>query len=317
MVDVSIIIAAWNAEATVRDAVESALTQEGANIEVIVADDASTEGTASVICGLRDPRVRCVRLPENGGPAAARNAAIDQASGTWFAVLDADDVLLPGRINSLIATATQHGLDVVTDNMWMKDVTGARRLFITESLDGGVEPLALADYVLRNRLFGKQLGDGYLKPIFAARLFRDNTLRYDTTTRVGEDFLIVAEAMTLGARYGRSRSAGYVYATGGASISRRLRLQDAEAMVEADQRIIARYADRLKAGDRAAWSAHLESLRDGASFVAMVDCIKARDLAQVALLIGRRPSALRHFSMPLRARLDRIRPRRGRDVAAS
>lgn len=319
MVDVSVIVAAWNADKTVVNAVRSACAQVGVTLEVVVADDASTDGTAAAVREIGDPRVHYLRLPTNGGPAAARNAAIDAARGTWIAVLDADDRLLPGRLAGLAASAARHGLDIVTDNMWIEDPAGRRRLFIDERLDAGVERLALAEYVMRNRLFGTRLGDGYLKPMFAAGLMRRHALCYDTTARIGEDFLLVAEAMTLGATYGRVRSAGYVYTTGGISVSRRLRHQDAEAMISADRRLIARHAGSLAPAERVAWDAHLASLRDGASFIAMVDSIKARDFASLAWHFGQRPAAIRHFAMPIRARLDRAgcSLRAARDAAAA
>jgi succinoglycan biosynthesis protein ExoO len=309
MPDVSVIVAAWNAERTIARAILSACAQQGVSVEVVVVDDASTDGTAAAAAAAAratgDARVRILRQPGNGGPAAARNAAIDVARGAWIAVLDADDALLPGRLAGLVAQATRHKLDIVTDNMWVEDAAGTRRLFIEETLDGAMEPLALAEYVTRNRLFGPRLGDGYFKPIFAADFLRRHALRYDTGTRIGEDFLMVAEAMTLGAAYARVRSAGYAYATGVGSISHRLSRSNVEAMIAADQRIIARHGDRLGAGEIAAWQAHLASLLDGASFVAMVDSLKAGELGALARHAARRPQAIRHFSMPIQARLAR------------
>jgi succinoglycan biosynthesis protein ExoO len=306
MVDVSVITAAWNAQHTITRAIMSALSQSGVTVEVIVADDASTDATGTVVTNLNDTRIRYLSLPVNRGPAAARNAAIELAQGQWIAVLDADDMLLANRLATLVATAREHHLEVVTDNMVIQDVAGARRLFLPEKLDGGLQRLSLADYIARNRLFGRRPSEGYLKPLFAADFLRRHALCYETTTRIGEDFLLVAEAMTLGARYGRLRTAGYVYTTGTASISRRLTRRDADAMVAADRSFLSRHAARLGSHERAAWLAHLRNLEDGASFVAMVDNIKARDFAALARSAWRRPAAVRHFSMPIRARIERL-----------
>jgi succinoglycan biosynthesis protein ExoO len=306
MVDVSVITAAWNAEQTINRALMSALSQSGVSVEVIVADDASTDATGTVVTAIGDSRIRYLRQPENGGPAAARNAAIELAQGDWIAVLDADDMFLPDRLATLVTTAREHGLDIVTDNMVIEDARQARRLFIKEDLDGALQCRSLADYVACNNLFGRLPNEGYLKPLFAAEFMRCHALRYDTATRVGEDFLLVAEAMTLGARYGRVRAAGYVYTTNSASISHRLTRRDADAMVEADRRYLSRYAPRLDATERSAWLTHLKGLQDGASFVAMVDNIKAHDFVAFAQSAWRRPAAVRHFSMPIRARLERL-----------
>jgi succinoglycan biosynthesis protein ExoO len=304
MPDVSVIIAAWNAERTIGRAVRSACAQQGVDLEVIVVDDASTDATAATVQALDETRVRCLSHAANRGPGAARNTAIAAARGSWIAVLDADDALLPGRLAGMIGVAAAHGLDVVTDNLWVEDGAGARILFVDETLDGGLERVTQADYVMRNRLFGRRRGDGYLKPVFAEGFLRRHGLRYDPAVRIGEDFLIVAEALALGAAYARVRHAGYVYTAAAAgSLSHRLSLECAEAMIAADQRIIARHAGRLRAQDRAAWDAHLDALRDGAGFVAMTDAIKAWDLAALVRHAVRRPMALRHFSLPIRARL--------------
>jgi len=305
MPDVSVIIAAWNAERTVARAIRSACAQPGVDVEVIVADDASTDATAAQVRAIGDPRVRTLARGANGGPGAARNTAIAAALGTWIAVLDADDTLLPGRLAALVGAGTQHGLDIVTDNLWVEDAAGTRRLFIPERLDGGLARVTPGDYVRRNLLFGRRPGDGYLKPVFAAGFLRRHGLGYDPAVRIGEDFLIVAEAMALGATYARIRSAGYVYATGDGSLSHRLSFPHVQAMIDADRRVIDRHAARLTPPLRAAWDAHLRSLRDGASFVAMVDAIKARDLAPLARHAAGRPMAIRHFSMPIQARLAR------------
>lgn len=306
MVDVSVIVAAWNAAQTITRAVTSALMQSGVSVEVIVADDASTDDTGSVVSAIGDPRIRYLRMPVNGGPAAARNAAIVMAQGAWIAVLDADDMFLNDRLTHLLANASRHRLDVVTDNMIIETNNSARRIFIEEELDEGLSSLSLVDYINCNRLFGRNPAEGYLKPVFAADFLRRHGLRYDAATRIGEDFLLVAEAMALGARYGRVRTAGYVYTTHAASISHRLTRRDADAMVAADRRFLARHATRLDTFEYAALMGHLKALEDGAGFAAMVESIKAHDLLSLARSAWRRPTAVRHFSMPIRARIERL-----------
>jgi succinoglycan biosynthesis protein ExoO len=316
MVDVSVITAVWNGQHTINRAMMSALSQSGVSVELIVVDDASTDATGAMVKSVDDQRVRYLRLPVNGGPAAARNAAIDAAQGNWIAVLDADDMLIADRLVSLVAIASKYRLEVVTDNMVIEDLTGARRLFIQEALNGDVSCHSLTEYISCNYLFGRKPAEGYLKPLFAAEFLRHHALRYDTATRIGEDFLLVADAMALGARYGRVRSAGYVYTIGTTSISRRLTRRDADAMVAADRRFLSRHAARLNATERAALLEHLERLEDGANFVAMVDSIKARDFVALARSAWRRPAAVRHFSMPIRARIERL-ARRGTAVGSS
>jgi succinoglycan biosynthesis protein ExoO len=310
MVDVTVIIPAWNAAAFIGHAVASALRQDGPTIEVLVADDASTDDTPAVLAAIADPRLRCICLASNSGPAAARNAALAEAAGRWVAVLDADDALLPGRLHRLVTAAEQADADIVADNIWRQDSDpAARTLMLAEPLDGRLTPLGLADYLHGNLLFAGGHGYGYLKPLFRAAFLRRHALRYDETLRIGEDFHLVLDCLALGARYLRHASAGYVYASRPGSISHRLRECDVRAMIDADLRFMARFGDHLAPAEAAAARAHLQSLLDGAAFVRMIDSIKLGRPAELLGHMVRHPRAVRHFSMPLRAAFARLRGR--------
>lgn len=99
---VSIIIPAYNAEKTVRNAVDSVLRQTITDLEVIVVDDASTDGTSQTVNTIADPRVRLLQAQKNSGPSASRNLGIRDARGCWLAFLDADDEYTPDRLEQLI-----------------------------------------------------------------------------------------------------------------------------------------------------------------------------------------------------------------------
>jgi glycosyltransferase involved in cell wall biosynthesis len=88
----SIVIPAYNAASTIVASVESCLSQSYPTHEVIVVDDGSTDGTAGLLEARFGLTIQLISLPENGGPAAARNAGIRAATGTHIAFQDADDV---------------------------------------------------------------------------------------------------------------------------------------------------------------------------------------------------------------------------------
>jgi glycosyltransferase involved in cell wall biosynthesis len=95
---VSVVIPAYNAESFIDDALRSLLGQTYPNLEIIVVDDASTDGTAARVAAYA-PRVRCIRDTHSYGSAGApRNTGIRHSIGEYIAFLDADDVLLPDRI---------------------------------------------------------------------------------------------------------------------------------------------------------------------------------------------------------------------------
>ena len=94
--DASVVIAAYNAEDTIRRAIRSALAQNDVAVEVIVADDCSTDATRETVTALGMAAVRLVALDGNKGPGGARNAGFAAARGRWIAVLDSDDTMRPG-----------------------------------------------------------------------------------------------------------------------------------------------------------------------------------------------------------------------------
>nr|UXE44311.1 hypothetical protein Hi04_10k_c1889_00032 [uncultured bacterium] len=108
---VSVIIPAYNAVAFVGRAIESALRQSSAPLEVLVIDDGSTDETSSVVSRYPHP-VRLFRQP-NAGPGAARNRGARAASGEWLAMLDADDVWLPQKLERQLSHARGADADMV------------------------------------------------------------------------------------------------------------------------------------------------------------------------------------------------------------
>jgi len=104
---VSVIIPVRNGEETIARAIDSALAQDyGGGLEVIVANDGSTDHTAEILSGYGD-RITVVTL-EPSGASAARNAAVNAARGKYIAFLDADDEWLPGKLARMVPVLDQH-----------------------------------------------------------------------------------------------------------------------------------------------------------------------------------------------------------------
>lgn len=102
---VSVVIPVFNGERFLADAIESVLVQLGEDDEIIVVDDGSTDGTVAVAEGFSRVRLIC---QANAGPAAARNAAIVVASGTYIAPIDHDDLWPVGRLQAMVSALEQH-----------------------------------------------------------------------------------------------------------------------------------------------------------------------------------------------------------------
>lgn len=97
---VSVLVPTYNTRAHIRKAVISLLNQTLHELEVLVVDDASTDGSTEALVDIGDPRLRVVRLERNVGPSGARNAGIALSRGDCVALLDADDVALPHRMEA-------------------------------------------------------------------------------------------------------------------------------------------------------------------------------------------------------------------------
>lgn len=141
---VSIIVPAYRVAKLVDDTINSVLAQTYKNWEMLIVDDCSPDNTIEVVrrAAENDSRVRLIESVANGGPAKARNAAIQQAKGRWIAFLDSDDVWLPSKLEDSIEFAKSKGACLV--------FTGFRRM----SFEGG----AIGHYVsVPERLTYRQL----------------------------------------------------------------------------------------------------------------------------------------------------------------
>ena len=107
MPSVSVVVPTRDRRDRLRLALISVLRQREVDIEVVVVDDASTDGTADMVSGLADRRLRVVRQTSPIGVSAARNRGITEASGRWVAFLDDDDLWGPQKLAPQLEAATR------------------------------------------------------------------------------------------------------------------------------------------------------------------------------------------------------------------
>lgn len=115
---ISVVVPAYNAERWLEAAVASVMAQTVSDWELVLVDDGSTDRTP-VICdslGAGDRRIRVLHT-SNGGLSVARNNGIELASGEWLAFLDADDLLHPQFMETMLAAAERTGADIVNCGM--------------------------------------------------------------------------------------------------------------------------------------------------------------------------------------------------------
>lgn len=315
--DVSVIIAAHDAEDTIAEAICSALEQRDVSVEVIVADDASSDRTSRVAQSFPSDTVKVLTLAENRGPGGARNAAIAAATGRWIAVLDADDAMRADRLARMLARAQADDADIVVDNLSVAEGDGEGHAMFPAAMLESAGPLGLPAFIRSNQLFESRFNFGYMKPVLRRAFIAAHGLAYDETLRIGEDYIFLAGALAAGGRCAVEPGAGYLYRIRADSVSRVLEQRHVEAMLAADA-AFAR-VNPLNAEATDALAERRRNLERAAAFLSLVDSLKRRALFKAAGTALRDPGALRHLAMPLGARLRRLaapRPVR-RDIATS
>ncbi|MGU3390543.1 glycosyltransferase family 2 protein [Sphingomonas sp. M1A8_2b] len=286
---VSVIIAAWNAEATIGRAVASALIQPEVSA-VIVVDDGSTDGTVAVARAVDDGgnRVQIVALAGNRGPAAARNAGLDASVSPFVALLDADDFFVPNRFAALFAVP---GWDAIADNIAFvtEDALPDFRLSDVSLRDAPPERLTLADFVTRNisRRGHARRELGFAKPVMRRAFLLGAGLAYDETLRLGEDFALYTSMLVRGANFLTIARCGYVAVERASSLSGQHRTADLVALLAFDRKLEATPA--LPAPARTAIRRHRAHLAVKVDHRRFLDTKREQGLA--GALSSMRPSA--------------------------
>ncbi|KFC62804.1 Glycosyl transferase, family 2 [Devosia sp. LC5] len=285
---VSVIMANYRGGATLARALESVLTQTMANLEIIVADDASPDDSVSVVTSImaRDERVRLVASPQNGGPARTRNLALAQARGEWIAIVDSDDIVHPERLERLLAAAAQFKADIVADDLLHFHEDGSPPTLLLGNHDTPF-PVSAEAWVTAG-MDGKLPALGYLKPLIRAEAL--GLLRYDETLRIGEDYDLLLRTLLAGASMWIVPEPWYLYRRHSGSISHRLSAGDVEAMLANQVQLLA--AIKPDAGLAQAFAQRRDALQGALDFGRLVEAIKARSPGATLNIIARRPALL-------------------------
>lgn len=174
---ISVILPVYNGAEFLAEALASVLGQTFRDFEVWVIDDASTDGSAAVAEGFRDPRVRVVRHERNRRLPATLNHGLDLARGEFVARMDADDVCLPGRFARQAAFLDAHP-EIGLCGTWVR-LFGAGPERIRKY---PVSPEAVEAFRHFHCPFGH--------PTVMVRrsLFETHRLRYDSNAAAVEDF---------------------------------------------------------------------------------------------------------------------------------
>jgi glycosyltransferase involved in cell wall biosynthesis len=131
----SIITITHNRKALLEKAIISVLNQSVTDLEHIIVDDGSTDGTAAFIAEINDPRLKYISLPHSGHLSKLRNAGLEQARGELITFLDSDDLFEPDCLQKLQEAYADLAIKTVIGNAFVLSDKGKRLLF-TKNLPG-------------------------------------------------------------------------------------------------------------------------------------------------------------------------------------
>ncbi|MEZ6002161.1 glycosyltransferase family 2 protein [Hyphomonas sp.] len=281
---VAIIIPLYNDEANIARALESAVAQkqpEGIRFEVLVVDDGSKDSGPEIAedYARRFENVTFLKMEQNGGPAAARNLALQATDAGWFTPFDSDDIMLPERVAALLAKAQAGDFDIVADNLLISSSsapeTVSRHLW-PEKPQGDV-PLTTALFVTRSYDVEMERTElGFLKPLIRRRAVKHVSETYQSDIRFGEDFELYARLLADGAKAVLTDPEGYLFVVREGSASQRQGADDHRKMALRGREFLKR--DGLGAEERAAFSGFTRySEREWAAWTA-IEAVRAKNL---------------------------------------
>ena len=123
---VSVIMAAYNAEKTIEQSINSVLNQTYPAVELLVVDDYSQDRTVKLVENImaRDNRVRLIYNKENSGVSYTRKHGLEEAKGAWIAILDSDDIWAPEKLEKQIILQKKMNADLLFTGSAFMDSDG-------------------------------------------------------------------------------------------------------------------------------------------------------------------------------------------------
>lgn len=192
MKKISVIIPAYNAEKYVGRCVNSVLEQDYEGMEIIVVNDGSTDGTDRVLSEFGD-RIRYIKKEKNGGVSAARNSALEAASGDYVLFVDSDDSIPRGAVKKYLEIAESFKPDIIRGNYDMVYPSGETKPqlnpFAEERL---IRKKDFAKYVYSHFAYGIRYNTT------CAALVKRSLIkhRFRTDMKTGEDAVFMMDVYT-------------------------------------------------------------------------------------------------------------------------
>lgn len=291
-VAVSILIPCYNAAAFLAEALQSVRDQTLRDFECLIIDDASTDASVDVARQFTqaDARFRLITFPTNGGVSVARNRGLDEAQGRWIAVLDADDLFVPTRLELLTRLGDDEGADLVFDDQLVTEFPATASTHHAFGFSQRKFAFTQEDFFSGSRLFRRAFPTGYMKPLMRRDVLRRTKVAYDPTVPSGEDFLFYAQLFATRPHCVGTSFAGYVYRRRRGSLSR----SDTHARIHAQlgDRVLSEFGPQLSPRSRAALAGRRRDLERLVSALPALSALRQRDWFLLARSLVKAPRSI-------------------------
>lgn len=197
---ISVIVPVYNSEEYLKDCLFSVLHQTLTDIEIIVIDNGSTDGSSAHLGQLaaNHGRIKVITLAKNQGVSIARNVGLDHAEGEYVAFCDSDDSVPPGAYKSMYTEAVRSKADIVVGNY--KETSEEHSIFVSDI------PLS------RKVTFFSYMHSGAVwNHLFRRSFLKRNRILFSPNYSHGEDTLFLAQAYSAKPHLAGTHRAVYQY----------------------------------------------------------------------------------------------------------
>jgi glycosyltransferase involved in cell wall biosynthesis len=298
---VSVIMPALDAERFIGIALTSVLSQTFADLEVLVVDDGSRDGTAAAVerFATADRRVRLLRHDRTLGTARARNTAIANARGAWLAPLDADDAFAANRLEYLVGRAHALAADLVADNVMLCSFPSG------DALEPAIRPgsalfntaLTPSAFIAHEHHGGFSLG--YLKPLVRRAFIDEHRILYRSEVAVVEDFAFYLDCLLCGARLFLTPEPLYRYSVRFGSVSFDGTRRGLDHMARLNRDFLHSLPVQANAEWKRLFQTRQRRIEREISYALSVEAVRAGRIWHAVSMSCRRPLDLPYFAVHL------------------
>ena len=208
-IKISVIVPVYNLESYIADCLQSIIEQDFADMEIIVVNDGSTDGTLAVVEGFakQDERIFVINK-SNGGVASARNTGVRAATGKYVFQIDGDDWIEPGYFKAMYDFSEQENLDIVLTDHYFDGLDG-KQIYNKEMANINSLVFSNQEYWREFFTYGFFI---HSDKLIKRKLYFENNIEYPTDLKIGEDAVVICKLIYFAKKIGKINQAYFHYA---------------------------------------------------------------------------------------------------------